>query len=91
MQLVPFVLIFAIAYFFVIRPQRKKTKEHDNLIKNTRRGDSVITTGGLIGKVTKVVDDAELELEIAPNVRVRVLRAMITDVRAKGEPVKDQA
>jgi preprotein translocase subunit YajC len=91
MQLVPFVLIFAIAYFFVIRPQRKKAKEHDKLIKNTRRGDSVVTTGGLIGKVTKVVDDAELELEIAPNVRVRILRAMITDVRAKGEPVKDQA
>lgn len=91
MQLVPFAMIFAIAYVFVIRPQRKKTKDHANLIKNTRRGDSVITTGGLIGKVTKVVDDAELELEIAPNVKVRVLRAMITDVRAKGEPVKDQA
>ncbi|MGH6846030.1 MAG: preprotein translocase subunit YajC [Methylocella sp.] len=91
MQLVPFAMIFAIAYWFVIRPQRKKAKDHANLIKNTRRGDSVITTGGLIGKVTKVVDDAELELEIAPNVRVRVLRAMITDVRAKGEPVKDQA
>ncbi|MFZ0495375.1 MAG: preprotein translocase subunit YajC [Methylocella sp.] len=90
-NLVPFALIFAIAYYFVIRPQRKKAKEHANLIKNTRRGDSVITTGGLIGKVTKVVDDAELELEIAPNVRVRILRAMITDVRAKGEPVKDQA
>jgi preprotein translocase subunit YajC len=91
MQLVPFAMIFAIAYWFVIRPQRKKAKDHANLIKNTRRGDSVITTGGLIGKVTKVVDDAELELEIAPNVKVRVLRAMITDVRAKGEPVKDQA
>ncbi len=91
MQLVPFAMIFAIAYVFVIRPQRKKSKDHANLIKNTRRGDSVITTGGLIGKVTRVVDDAELELEIAPNVKVRVLRAMITDVRAKGEPVKDQA
>ncbi|MGH6836474.1 MAG: preprotein translocase subunit YajC [Methylocella sp.] len=91
MQLVPFALIIAIAYLVVIRPQRKKAKEHANLIKNTRRGDSVITTGGLIGKVTRVVDDAELELEIAPSVRVRVLRAMITDVRAKGEPVKDQA
>ena len=91
MQLVPFALIFAIAYYFVIRPQRKKAKDHANLIKNTRRGDSVITTGGLIGKVTRVVDEAELELEIAPSVRVRVLRAMITDVRAKGEPVKDQA
>jgi preprotein translocase subunit YajC len=91
MQLVPFALIFVIAYFFVIRPQRKKAKDHANLIKNTRRGDSVITTGGLIGKVTRVVDEAELELEIAPSVRVRVLRAMITEVRAKGEPVKDQA
>ena len=58
MQLVPFALIFAIAYVFVIRPQRKKTKQHADLIKNTRRGDSVVTTGGLIGKVTKVVDDA---------------------------------
>ena len=91
MQLVPFAMIFAIAYWFVIRPQRKKAKDHANLIKNTRRGDSVITTGGLIGKVTKVVDDAELELEIAPNVRVRIARAMISDVRAKGEPVKEQA
>jgi preprotein translocase subunit YajC len=91
MQLVPFAIIFAIAYLFVIRPQRKKAKDQANLIKNTRRGDSVVTTGGLIGKVSKVVDDTELELEIAPNVKVRVLRAMITDVRAKGEPVKDQA
>jgi preprotein translocase subunit YajC len=90
-NLVPFALVFAIAYYFVIRPRSKKAKEHANLIKNTRRGDSVVTTGGLIGKVTRVVDDAELEIEIAPNVKVRVLRAMITDVRAKGEPVKDQA
>ena len=90
-QLVPFALIFAIAYWFVIRPQRKKTKQHADLIKNMRRGDSVVTNGGLIGKITKVVDDAEVELEIAPNVRVRVARAMISDVRAKGEPVKEQA
>jgi preprotein translocase subunit YajC len=90
MQLVPFALIFVIAYFLVIRPQRKKTKQHDDLIKNTRKGDSVITTGGLIGKVTRVVDDAELELEIAPNVKVRVARAMISNVRSKGEPVKEQ-
>ncbi len=74
MQLVPFAIIFVIAYFLVIRPQRKKAKEHEDLIKNTRQGDSVITTGGLIGKVTRVVDDAELELEIAPNVKVRVAR-----------------
>lgn len=90
MQLMPFAIIFVIAYFLVIRPQRKKAKQHDDLIKNTRKGDSVITTGGLIGKVTRVVDDAELELEIAPNVKVRVARAMISNVRSKGEPVKEQ-
>lgn len=78
-------------YFLIMRPQQKRAREHADLIKNLRRGDSVITSGGLIGKVTKVVDDAEVELEIAPNVRVRVVRTLITDVRAKGEPVKDQA
>ena len=90
-SLVPFAIIFVIAYFLVIRPQRKKTKQQDDLIKNTRRGDSVVTAGGLIGKVTRVVDDAELELEIASNVKVRVVRTMITNVRSKGEPVKEQA
>jgi preprotein translocase subunit YajC len=89
LSLVPFAIIFVIAYFLVIRPQRKKAKQQEDLIKNTRKGDSVITTGGLIGKVTRVVDDAELELEIAPNVKVRVVRSMISTVRSKGEPVKD--
>lgn len=90
-QLMPFALIFVIVYFLIIRPQKRRQKEHDDLIKNIRRGDTVITNGGLIGKVTRIVDDAELELEIAPNVRVRTARSMITDVRAKGEPVKEQA
>ena len=90
-QLIPFALILVIMYFLIMRPQQKRAREHADLIKNLRRGDSVITSGGLIGKVTKVVDDAEVELEIAPNVRVRVVRTLITDVRAKGEPVKDQA
>lgn len=76
-------------YFMVLRPQQKRAKEQADLIKNIRRGDTIVTSGGLIGKVTKVVDDAELEVEIAPNVRVRVARPMVTDVRAKGEPVKD--
>ena len=89
-QLMPFAIIFVIVYFLVIRPQRNKAKQHENLLKNMRRGDSVVTNGGLIGKITRVVDDNELELEIAPSVRVRVARAMISDVRAKGEPVKDQ-
>lgn len=89
MQLVPFALIFVIAYFLVIRPQRMKAKRHEDLLKNVRRGDSVVTSGGLIGKITRVVDDNEIELEIAPTVRVRMARAMITEVRSKGEPVKD--
>jgi preprotein translocase subunit YajC len=91
LQLMPFAIIFVIVYFLIIRPQKKRQKEHDDLIKNIRRGDTVITNGGLIGKVTRVVDDAELEIEIAPNVRVRTVRPMITDVRTKGEPVKEQA
>jgi len=90
MQLVPFAMIFVIAYFLVIRPNPKKAKQHEDLIKSTRKGDSVVTTGGLIGKVTRVVDDAELELEIAPNVKVRVSRAMSSNVRSRSEPVKEQ-
>lgn len=81
--------ILLIMYFMVLRPQQRRAKEQADLIKNIRRGDTVITSGGLIGKVTKVVDDAEIEVEIAPNVRVRVARPMVTDVRAKGEPVKE--
>ena len=61
------------------------------MIKNVRRGDTVITSGGLVGKVTKVVDDDHLEIEIADDVRIRQLRQMLTDVRAKGEPVKDES
>jgi len=90
LQVAPFGLIFIIMYFLVLRPQQRKAKEHGDLIKNVRRGDSIVMTGGLIGKITKVIDDAELEIEIAPNVRVRVARAMIADVRSKAEPVKEQ-
>ena len=89
-QIVPFVLIFVIMYFLIIRPQQKRAKDHQEMIKAVRRGDQIVTTGGLIGKVTKVNDEAELELEIAEGVRVRVARAMISEVRAKGEPVKSQ-
>ena len=85
------MLIGVIMYFLVLRPQQRAARERADLLKNIRRGDTVITSGGLIGKVTKVVDDGELEVEIAANVRVRVARAMISEVRAKGEPVKDMA
>ena len=88
MPIVPFVLIFVIMYFLMIRPQQKRQQEHQEMIKNVRRGDQVIMSGGLIGKVTKVSDDNELELEIADNVKVRVSRNSIADVRSKGEPVK---
>lgn len=88
MQIVPFILIFVIMYFLIIRPQQKRAKEHQEMIKNVRRGDTVVTSGGIIGKVTKATDDAEIEVEIAENVRVRVARGMISDVKAKGEPVK---
>ncbi len=91
LPLLPFVLIFVIMYFLILRPQQKRAKEHAELIKNVRRGDTVITSGGLLGKVTKVVDDEVIEVEVADGVRVRQVRAMLTGVRAKGEPVKDDA
>lgn len=89
-QIMPFVLIFAIMYFLVIRPQRQRVKQHQEMIKAIRRGDTIVTNGGLIGKVAKVVDESEILLDIAEGTRVRIARAMIADVRAKGEPVKDE-
>jgi preprotein translocase subunit YajC len=89
-QLLPFILIFVIMYFLILRPQQRRAKEHQELVKNLRRGDTVITSGGLLGKVTKVVDDDQIEVEIADGVRVRQVRGMISGVRAKGEPVKDE-
>ena len=72
-QFLPFILIFVIMYFLIIRPQRQQAKRHQEMIANVRRGDTIVTTGGLIGKVAKVVDDSELQLELAENVRVRVV------------------
>ena len=89
MSLVPFVLIFVIMWFLIIRPQQRRAKAHQELIKNVRRGDTVVTSGGMIAKVSKVVDDGEIEVEIADGVRVRIVRGMIQDVRSKGEPVKN--
>jgi preprotein translocase subunit YajC len=91
MSLLPFVLIFVIMYFLILRPQQKRVKAHQEMVKNVRRGDTVVTNGGLVGKVTKVIDDDQIEIEIADEVRIRQMRAMLTDVRAKGEPVKDEA
>ena len=88
LQLVPFLLIFVIMYFLIIRPQQRRVKEHQEMVKNVRRGDTVVTSGGIVGKVTKATDDPELEIEIADGVRVRLVRGMISEVRTKGEPVK---
>ena len=82
-------IIFAIMYVLMIRPQQKKVKQHQELVKNVRRGDTVVTSGGLVGKITKVVDDDQIEVEISDGVRVRQMRSMVSEVRAKGEPVKD--
>jgi preprotein translocase subunit YajC len=88
-QVAPFALIFVIMYFLILRPQQKRAKDHQTLVSQLRRGDTVVTSGGLVGKITKVVDDNEVEVQIADNVRVRQLRQMVTEVRAKGEPAKD--
>ena len=91
MQLAPFGIILIIMYFLILRPQQQRAKAHQELIANLRRGDTVVTNGGLIGKVTKTIDDSEIEIEIeiAPNVKVRQSRSALAEVRAKGEPVKD--
>jgi preprotein translocase subunit YajC len=87
----PLILIVVIMYFLVLRPQQQKVKQHQAMIKALRRGDTVVTNGGMVAKVTKVVDDDYIEVEIADGVRVRQMRSMVTEVRAKGEPVKDDA
>ena len=90
-SLLPFVLIFVIMYFLILRPQQKRVKQHQEMVKNLRRGDNVVTSGGTLGKVTKVVDDDQIEIEIADGVRVRQMKSMVSEVRTKGEPVKDEA
>jgi preprotein translocase subunit YajC len=87
--MLPFVAIFAIMYFLLLRPQQKRAKQHQEMVKGVRRGDVVVTSGGLVGKVTKVVDDDQIEVEVADGVRVRQVRSMIAEVRSKSEPVKD--
>ena len=91
MSLLPFILIFVIMYFLILRPQQRRVKQHTEMVNALRRGDTIVTSGGVIGKVTKVIDANEVELQIADGVKVRQSRSMISEVRAKGEPVKDEA
>jgi preprotein translocase subunit YajC len=87
MAFLPLVLIFGIFYFFLIRPQQKKMKEQQAMLAAIRRGDKIVTNGGVIGTVSRLTSDKELLVEIADNVKVRVLRAMVADVLAKTEAV----
>ena len=86
-QFLPLVLIFAIMYFLLIRPQQRKAKDHQTMVKALRRGDQVVTQGGILGKVSKVGEATnEVEVEIAPNVKVRVVKSTIAQVVSKTEP-----
>lgn len=90
MQFLPFVFIIVIFYFLLIRPQQKKAKDHQAMVTAVRRGDVVITAGGMIGKVSKVIDDREVLVEIAEGVKVKVLKSTLQDIRSKTEPVDDK-
>ncbi len=83
---IPLILIFAIMYFLLIRPQQRQRKEHQKMVAALRRGDQVVTQGGIIGKVSKVKDDNEIEVELAEGVRVRVVRGTVAQVLSKTEP-----
>lgn len=86
-QILPFLLIFVIMYLLIIRPQRQQMRTREEMLKAIRRGDTVVTGGGIVGKVTKVIDDGELEVQIADGVKVRTQRSLVYDVRSKAEPV----
>ena len=86
MAFLPFVLIFVVFYFLLIRPQQKRAKQHREMVQQLRRGDRVVTAGGIVGKVSKAPEDGEVEVEIAENVRVKVVRETITQVVTKSAP-----
>lgn len=87
-QILPFILIFVIMYFLLIRPQQKKLKDHQAMVNAVRRGDMVVTQGGIIGKVIKVREDGEVEIEISEGVKVRVIQSTLADVKSKTEPAE---
>ncbi len=89
-SLLPLVLIFVVFYFLLIRPQQKKAKTHREMLGNLRRGDQIVTNGGLVGKIIRIPNEAELIIEIAEGVKVRVLRGMISEVSAKTERARDR-
>ena len=90
MQLAPLVFIFVIFYFLLIRPQQQARKKHLEMVSNVRRGDQVVTAGGIIGKISKVIDDNEVMVDLADGVSVKVIKTTLSDVRNKTEPANDQ-
>lgn len=90
-MLFPLLAIMVIFYFLLIRPQQRKMKDHQELVKNVRRGDTIVTSGGIVGKIAKVIDDREVMVDLAENVQVRVVKHAISEVRAKPEPAKTAA
>ena len=86
---IPIILLIAIFWFLIFRPQQKRMKTHQAMLAAVKRGDTVVTNGGVVGKVTKAVDGEDLEVEIAQGVKIKVVRTMISDVRTKSEPVND--
>jgi preprotein translocase subunit YajC len=88
-QLIPIFVVMGIVYILVIRPRNRREREQQAALRNVRRGDMVVTSGGVVCKVTRAIDDNEVEVEFAPNVRVRMLRTAIIEVRSRGEPVKE--
>jgi preprotein translocase subunit YajC len=90
MNIMPLILIFGIFYVLLIRPQQKRAKQHQELLKTVTRGDNIVTNGGILGKVVKASDD-ELTVEISEGVRIKILRAAIADVRGRPEPANDRA
>ena len=87
MTLLPLILIFVVFYFLLIRPQQKKAKQHRDMLMNIRRGDKIVTGGGIIGTVTRVVSDDELAVEIAEGIKIRVQRGLVSGVLSRTEPV----
>jgi preprotein translocase subunit YajC len=87
-QFIPLILIFVIFYFLLIRPQQKRIKEHKSMVDSLTRGDNIVTAGGLVGKVVRVLEDDKAEIEISENVTVRVIKSTISQVLSKTEPKK---
>ena len=85
-QFIPLILIFVIFYFFLIRPQQKKAKEHKTMVENLKRGDKIITSGGIVGRVERIIDNEKVEVEISENVKVEVIRISGIQALVKNNP-----